>query len=342
MRSFNLLIVLSFLAVLTLLAAAPARAVDWAGIPSEKVVFFYPGVASWEFLSGDDHRLGGRDIKRRRKQCRHCHLSREGELDLKADEIAAGTLKMRRSRRPFEPEPVLGKKGTMTGRVQAAYDSGHLYIRVVWESKGEGWKAAPGEGRPPDRVSLQLNKGDSSFRKYGCSITCHNDLTSMPGAPAPGRVRANPYYSRLGRKDVRLYAFYARDGWDRPKARGELERLASRGWLIDLLSIELAGGSAKARDGWILEDRRWEKGGGFEGSGRWEGGFYTAVFKRRLGLKNTRDLAIKEGDVVHVAIAIHDEASEKRKHYISFPFSIGLGTDGDVRAVKLTAGGPDD
>src|SRR3990170_9098881 len=83
-------------------AHAADERIDWSGAPTEEVVLFYPGTASWEFLLSDDHRLGGKSIQRSQKDCRHCHLSKEGELDLKADEIAAGSIKMKMSHKPFE------------------------------------------------------------------------------------------------------------------------------------------------------------------------------------------------------------------------------------------------
>lgn len=333
MKIFKYMFLLAIFAAFAV--PTPAPAVDWAAAPAAPLVMFYPGVTSWEFLNSDDHRLGGRDIKRRRKDCRHCHLSREGELDLKADEIVAGRIKMKRSHKPFEPEPVPGKKGVLTASVKAAYDGDYLYLRIAWPSTGRAWKASEADGEVlPDRVSVQMNSGEKTFRKYGCFVTCHNDVSSMPGAPAPDVVASNPYYGKLGRKDVRLYAFYARDGWKRP-AEG-LADIRKDGGLLDLISAEISRGSAKAYDGWIFDDRRWEEDEvDVSVEAEWSGGEYTVVFKRRLRGGNSHDLAIKEGDVIHADVSIHDDGTEKRKHYVSFPFSIGLGASADIEAVKI-------
>ena len=60
------------------------------------------------------------------------------------------------------------------------------------------------------------------------------------------------------------------------------------------------------------------------------------VIKRKLAPGGRYNIDIKDGDVITVGLAIHDDGVEKRKHYVSFPFTIGLGTEADVRAVKIT------
>jgi cytochrome c-type protein NapC len=286
-------------------------------------VLFYPGVASWEFLNGDDHRLGGREIKKGKKDCRHCHMSKEGELDLKAAEIVSGAMKMKRSHNPFEPEPS-GKKGTMKARVKAAYDSENVYVKVEWDSKGPGWSSKGS----PDRVSIQMNRAEPFFAKYGCFITCHNDLNTMPESPSKRLVAANPAYS--GREDVRLYAFYAKSSWDGPKQGDRVKN-----GLIDLKSIEFESGKATSRDGWVFDDRNWEEKDA-PATGSWANGKYSAVFKFRLKSSDKFDVSVAEGDTIPIAIAIHDEGAAKRKHFVSFPLTIGLGAAGEVRAVKLS------
>ncbi|CAG1065419.1 Cytochrome c-552 [uncultured bacterium] len=297
---------------------------DWSKIAQKEVTLFYPGVASWEFLNGDDHRLGGREIKKGKKDCRHCHMSKEGELDLKAAEIASGSMKMKRSHSPFEPEPKAGKKGTMKARVQAAYDAENVYLRVEWESKGSGWRTK-GE---PDRVSVQMNRAEPSFARYGCFITCHNDLNSMPESPSRREVAANPAYG--GREDVRLYAFYAKNSWDSPRHGDRMKT-----GLIDLKSIEFENGKSVARDGWVFDDRAWEEKES-SGTGTWTHDRYSAVFKFKLKSADKFDVAVSEGDIIPVAISIHDEGASRRKHYVSFPLAIGLGAAAEVRASKLS------
>lgn len=311
---------------LFLCPGARAADIDWGKIDGEDIVLFYPGVASWDFLNGDDHRLGGKEIKKGKKDCRHCHLSKEGGLDLKAAEIASGSMKMKRSHNPFEPEPTAGKKGTMAARVSAAYDAEHAYIRVEWDSKGAGWH----KKGAPDRVSIQMNRAEPAFSRYGCFVTCHDDIDTMPASPSRKEVAANPAYK--GREDVRLYAFYAKSSWSAP-AQGAEARMKTG--LIDLRSIEFESGKATASDGWVYDDRGWEEQGS-PATGAWSNGRYAAVFKVRLKSSDRRDVSVAEGDAIPLAIAIHDEGAVKRKHFVSFPMTIGIGAPGDVRAERLS------
>lgn len=323
------------LAALAAPAASEATEVNWSAVKPAGLTLFYPGATSWEFVTGEDHKLGSRQVKQEKKDCRYCHLSKAGELDLEADEIASGKLQMKKSRAPFEPDPAPGKIGTLEATVQAAYDRDFIYIRVEWPSKGASWRAKNTSAVVKDRVSIQLNKASAAFRKYGCFISCHNDLSTMPGAPAKKEISSDPYYSKLGRDDVRLYAYYARDSWSKRKSEKEIERLKGAGYSIDLWSAEFIEASVHALDGWILEDRLWEDNASVEASGGWSDNRYAAVFKRTLRAKDRDDIDIKEGDVFSFGLAVHDDAAAKRRHYVSFPFTLGVGANADIKAVKI-------
>jgi len=306
-----------------------AGQVDWPRIKSVETALFYPGVSSWDFLTSDDHRLGAREIKKGKKDCRHCHLDKSGSLDLKADDIASGSMKMKRSHKPFEPEPLAGRKGVMLAGVQAAYDAENLYLRFNWLSKGSGWN---NKGRTPDRISIQVNKTEPSFSKYGCFITCHKDLSTMPDAPSKREIEGNPAYS--GRDEVSLYAFYARSSWADKRADADAK---FRDGLIDLKAIEFEGGRVKSEDGWVFDTRAWEDKPGFEGTGSWAGGRYTAVFRIKRAASGKYNIGINEGDIITLGVAIHEDGASKRKHYVSLPIAIGIGIGqgGDIKAVKV-------
>ncbi|MEK6532125.1 MAG: ethylbenzene dehydrogenase-related protein [Deltaproteobacteria bacterium] len=317
-------------------ASASQKDIDWSKIDSREIVLFYPGVSSWEFLNSEDHRLGGREIRKAGKECRKCHLGRTGELDMKADEIAAGTLKMKRSQRPFEPSPVPAKKGTMRLAIKSAYDGEFFYIMASWESKGRGFGKGPAPDIASDRISFQINRDEAYFKKYGCFIACHDDLNAMPETPSKKAVSTNPYFSALGRDDVRLYAFYAKDAWDKPR-QADISKKKATGGLIDLVSVEIEGRAFKAQDGWVLEDRRWEEGGdaGVSATGGFSGGRYTVVLKRSLKAQAGLDQGVEEGQAIAFAAAVHEDNADKRRHYVSFPFTIGFGADGDIRAKRI-------
>ncbi len=326
-------VICAFFVFVSYPGAFAAPDIDWSGVKGQKMPLFYPGVASWEFLTGDDHRLGGREIRKVRKDCRQCHL-RDEELDLRADEIASGAAKMKRSGNQFEPEPLRGKTGIINAEVKAVFDSEFLYVRVEWDSKGASWQAKKSAAVQPDRVSIQMNGGEKSFTKYGCFISCHNDLNTMPGSPSKKEVAANPYYAFVGRDDVRLYAFYARDSWLKRKTAAELDKKLKEGGRIEVVSAEMAGGAAEAKSGWIFDDRSWDAAPDVEATGAWNNDRYSVVFKKRLRPNDPKDISLKPGAVVSAGVAVHDDGASKRRHYVSFPFSIGLDAPSDVRAVK--------
>ena len=78
MRTNAVVIAILLMMVFLAVPAKGALGADWTKAPGADVTLFYPGVASWEFLTSDDHRLGGREIIQARKDCRHCHLGKGG------------------------------------------------------------------------------------------------------------------------------------------------------------------------------------------------------------------------------------------------------------------------
>jgi cytochrome c-type protein NapC len=325
--------------LLFLSAGRPSAAeeIAWEKVPPYKATLFYPGVASWEFLLSDSHRLGGKNIRKGERACIECHLDEEtGKLDIGAEQIAAGTLKMKRSDQPFEPDPIPGKKGFLTLDLRAAYDDQYLYLRFEWESAGMSWRDPQPGDEFFDSVAVQLNKAQSAFRRYGCFIACHKFLSSMPETPSRKELQGHPYYGPLDREDVRLFAFYTREeGWAEFKKEADLKRLLSEGGLIDLWRVKFAGKKVEAEDWSIFTDRLKDKQADLEGTGAWENGRYTVTIKRKLQTGDAKDLQLVRGEAFSIGVAIHDNKVKQRKHYVSFPISIGLGAEGTMKAVKL-------
>jgi cytochrome c-type protein NapC len=332
------LIIGSALLWLSLIPAEGESKIDWNKINAYPVKFFYPGVASWKFLNSPDHSIGAKAIVKVQKSCTECHVDKKtNEYDIMADKIVSGKLEMKKSMNPFEPRPVPGKPGFLDATIQAAYDEKNIYLRIQWNSTGASWKGLKGsDGEFADRVSVQLNSREKYFVKYGCFINCHNDLRGMPESPSAEAIKKHPYYSSFKRNDVRLYAFYTRnkEGWNNIISEGELDKLQKESALIDLWNINFKSGGLKAEDGWVLHDRREDKND-LESEGGWEGGKYTAVFKRKLRTGDPKDIELKEGDTVTISIAVHDDKANHRRHHVSFPVRLGLGAEGDIRAERV-------
>ncbi len=70
--------------------------------------------------------------------------------------------------------------------------------------------------------------------------------------------------------------------------------------------------------------------------GTWEDGVWTVVWTRPLDTGHPQDDKIlKEGKVYEVGFAIHDDNVTTRYHFVSFPRSLGIGTEADIEAVKV-------
>ena len=70
--------------------------------------------------------------------------------------------------------------------------------------------------------------------------------------------------------------------------------------------------------------------------GTWKDGTYTLVFRRKLDTGHPMDDKIlKVGGVYNVGFAIHDDNVTTRSHQVSFPMTLGIGTDAEIKAITL-------
>ena len=69
--------------------------------------------------------------------------------------------------------------------------------------------------------------------------------------------------------------------------------------------------------------------------GNWKDGTYTVVWRRKLNTGHSDDKLLKVGGRYTIGIAVHDDNVTTRFHHVSFPLSLGIGVDADVRATTL-------
>lgn len=325
-----------FLLAACLIPSVPfAAEIDWNTITPYKVNLFYPGITTWEFLTSKEHGSTGRySVLNQKKSCAGCHVSKGSVFDLRDQEIVSGSLRMNRSGKAFEPNPIKDKAPSIKAYIQAAYDGQYIYIRAQWDAAGKSWNTPDPER--PDRLTFQINSARPEFAKFGCFINCHNDQNSMPDSPSKEKVAKHPYYAKRNRDDVRLYAFYTRnDGWDDMKDDAAIDELLKTGGLIDLWVVSLNGKTVETKDEFILADRLEDRQNDIQASGSWESGKYTVIIKRKLITMDEQDVQIKDNSAFNMGLAIHDDWAQKRTHYVSFPIDIGVGIEGTVTAVKI-------
>lgn len=297
-----------------------AAEVDWSRVPATTIKVFYPGVASWEFLLTEDHGRGASQVARRKKACRECHVVGDGELDLKADDIIAGQLMKSESGTPFEPEPMEGMAGIKEVRFQAAYDAENVYFRFQWPGSGASVNdSSLGESNQADRIAIQLTNTISTFKGYGCYITCHDNQSGMPDNDG---------------NDVTLYGYYTRGGDGSVRARDALDGFLGKQQFIDLLEASFVGDTVVTEDMYIL-DARHSDDNNVSAMGHFADGRFTVVVERKLATGDDKDITLKDGAGFDIGIAIHDNKNGGRKHYTSFPLSVGLSVPADVSAVKF-------
>jgi hypothetical protein len=303
------------------IAGLPVTAadVDWNGVEAKTVKVFYPGVASWEFMGDKDHGTGAAPVKTLKKGCSECHVGETGEYDINADAIIAGTHKKSKSGAPLEPQPIAGAKGFIDVKVQAAYDADNFYLRLQWAGSGASVKdAALAANDKADRISVQIADKISTFRNYGCYITCHDDQEGMPANRGA---------------ETHLYGYYTRDK-GAVKDKATLDGYRSKGQFMDLWIASFAGNEVKTEDESVLDDRTADNND-LTAAGSFENGAYTVVITRKLATGDANDIALVEGTPFSIGIAVHDNGNGGRKHYTSFPVSIGLATAADITAKKF-------
>ena len=312
--SITFLFILSILAVFCA-SNVKAAEIDWGQVEAKTIKTFYPGVSSWAFMKGKDHGTGGPPVKTYKKACADCHVGKTGEYDIDADKIITGELKKVKSGEPFEPEPLAGAKGFTDVLLQVAYDAENIYLRLQWQGSGAS-VADPSLAKDDkaDKISVQIANKIKTFKLYGCFITCHDNQTDMP--------------ENRG-EEKKLYAYYAKDKPDK------LDGFLSKGQFMDLWVTSFEGTEVKTIDQYILQDRIKDDQNDLSATGSFEGGKYTVVITRKLSTGDAKDIELQDGKAFSMGISVHDNKNKGRKHYTSFPVSVGLSSSGDITARKF-------
>jgi len=322
MKGGSLVVYLTSLLILifSCTSSVAAEEVDWGTIEAKTIKVFYPGQSSWQFMKGKDHGTGGPPVKTMKKSCAACHVGKTGEYDINADQIISGELKKVKTKKPLEPQPLSGMPGFKDVEFQTAYDAENIYMRFQWQGSGAS-VADPSlaQDDKADRISVQIADKIKSFRDYGCFVTCHDDQEDMP---------------KNRGEDVKLYGYYTRSKGE-IKPQEKLDGYYSKGQFIDLWIASFEGTEVKTDDEYILQDRIDDDQNDLSATGSFEGGQYTVVITRKLSTGDAADIELLDGKAFSIGVAIHDNKNTGRKHYTSFPVSIGLSTAADISAQKL-------
>ncbi|MGI9320395.1 MAG: ethylbenzene dehydrogenase-related protein, partial [Thiogranum sp.] len=257
---------------------------DWSQIPVKKIKLFYPGVSSYQWLRGPEHRIGNIMVENG-QACLDCH--KDAEDDFGNGIVGGGRL---------EPDPIEGKNGVIGLSIQAAYDSENIYWRFQWKTNagragqmhnymrynGSEWefyggprsseKVASGETPPlyEDRVSMIIDDGKVPlYDTQGCWLTCHLGQRDMPERPSSDQVKGHALLGKeLKKSDVRKYLPSTRSdenlNWDQTLSAAEIAGIKADGGFLELMQWRGARSNAigMSDDGYILEYRFSDAGKG--------------------------------------------------------------------------------
>ena len=231
-----------------------------------------------------------------------------GSTGLKKGESCAGcheeknTLNVDPKRIAAELEPKgMAKVAMFPVAVQAAYDKENLYLRFSWKAQATGGEALDKDNEVKLAVMFAGDKVDKAGQ-VGCWQTCHSDARTMPGA-------------------------------DDKKTKYVKDANLAGGNFYDLIQWRSAKG-AKPVDGYVADKRVMEGGKALtKAEGEKKGDTWTVTFTRKL-TGGEGDVAMAEGKVIPFGFAIHNDHTGGRFHHISFGYKLGIGADGDVKAVK--------
>jgi len=282
-----------------LLLAAPVAlaAPDWSKVPKRDIQVFHAGVTPIEWImKKSDH--SGRTGINKGESCVGCH-EEKGGLNFDMKRLAGKEL-----------EPV-GAPKTMTFpvTVQSAYDKDNLYIRLSFKAPDDAAADAPREEKDPKHTvkaaMMLIGAKVPMAAQVGCWATCHADVRSMPGADKDKKK----YISNASMADGNYTDYFQ---WK----SGE------------------GGKGAVQLDGHVADSRVNKDGKALvKAEGENKGGVWTVTFTRKL-TGGDGDLALAEGTTVPFGIAIHTDRTLYRFHHVSLGYTLGIGTNGDVKAVK--------
>ncbi len=182
--------------------------------------------------------------------------------------------------------------------VQTAYDASNLYVRLTFKAPAGG-----------------ADHGDKD-NDVKATVMFADDKVSLDAGGKP-----------VAGAQVGCWATCHADARTMPGADEKKTKYTTAGG-YELMQWRSAKG-AKAADGTVTDKRNMEGGtAGVQATGENKGGEYTVTFTRKL------TGAVAAGKAVPMGIAIHTDHATGRFHHVSLGYLLGIGADGDIKAVK--------
>lgn len=316
--------------LLSALAMPVLAAPDWSKAPAKKINVFYTGTASLEWaLTGTDH--GGARAVRKNETCSSCHDSETADIGKK---IVTG------QKKELEASPPKGKPGSIPVTIQAAHDNTNLYVRLQWKDTKYSSDAKM-DAKNKVKAAMMIEDNKILFGpEGGCWASCHHDLRSMPdvdkNAAKHPKAKALEIqadgptkYIRESRTEIELKNA-PRGGWNKLKSDADITTALKAGQFLEI--VQFRSGEAPM-EGYVLDARHMKPAPG-AAEGKLDGDTWSVTFVRKLA-GGTGSHKIAPGKTYNVGFAIHDGHTDRRYHYVSVDYTLGLDSGkAGINAVK--------
>ena len=300
-------------ALIGLLAATPAFAVDWAKVPGKDVTLLFPAQSSYEWVLTPSEHSGGFKI-REGKNCHECHI---GEEDTMGTLLASG--------KKNEPKPIAGKPGFVKASVKFAHDDKNMYVHLEFAPGNQ--PDAKMDAANETKVTMILNDGGvPESNRFGCWAACHDDAATMPSAAGAERTKyLLKTHAKVGRQG----------GGDELKPADELAKLKAAGYELEYWQARLnPGAKAVAVAGTIFDKREELKTSAVTADATFAGGAWSVTLTRPL-VAGAPYKDLVAGKTYTIGFAIHAGHTARRFHYVSFERTLVLDQGaGDFVATK--------
>jgi hypothetical protein len=275
-------------------AGGAIAAPDWSKVTPTKMTLFFPGQAGLEWVMNKADHSAVPDILNKGRTCAKCHTGDANEI---GDKIVKGQ-PVGSSKTVLEPKPPAGKVGSIPVQFQAAHDGNKIYFRVEWVPPQNGTTKM--DAKNEVKLTMMFDGGSTveGSNINGCWATCHNDLRTM------------------------------KDGKDDKKTKYIKDADLAKGAFMDLIQFR-SGKGEKPVDGYVADKRVMEGGKGLvSAEGKKEGNKWVVTFERSLAGGGTGDHAIAPGKMYNFGIAIHEDHTNARYHYVSLGYQFALDEQG--------------
>jgi cytochrome c-type protein NapC len=291
-----------------------ALAVEWNTIKPFDVVLFYPGQASWEWILTDH---SGQKSVRKGSPCLECHETEETDMGKK---MVTG--------KKLEPTPIAGKPPSVPMEIKFATDGSKLYAHLEWPDTGfhSGKKM---DSQFPVKVALMIaDKNTKEAMVSGCWGACHDDATAMPAASADTK---RALYLGASRNKLSRQG-----GGDDIKSADDLKQLLANGYYYEYWQARInPDQSVAATDGYILDKRNKSDAPILDAKAELKNGKWSVTMSRPLSGNGPGRHTFTPGETYYFGVALHDDYTEGRFHYISFGHSLSVEKgSGELIAVK--------